>query len=111
MQRLNRILKNDDFSNIIQTGDRVRTEYFSIFFLKSALSHYRIGITVSKKISKLAVVRNKIKRRIVAIINSDFDKKVVLDMIIIPNKKILDLTYDEIKKQLIKTFTKLYRLI
>ena len=45
-----------------KNGRKIYTEYFVTFFLPD--SDLKIAIVVSKKISKKAVIRNKIKRRL-----------------------------------------------
>ena len=63
----------------------------------------KFGFVISKKISKRAVDRNKIKRRVKNII--DNNKKVVhngYDYVIIIKKGILELTYKEMEKELLK---------
>lgn len=109
MQRLNRVLKNDDFSKIIKQGKKIKSNFFNIYFLQPEFPRYRIGISVSKKISKSAVVRNKIRRRIAAILNLKFDKTIILDLIIIPNRNVLDLSYIELENELVITLEKLYK--
>lgn len=92
------IKKNEEFSYIIQKQKPFRMKYFNIFLLPTSNDYCRFGITVSKKIGN-AVTRNKIKRRIKNILREkNYQKKT--DCIIMVKKGILDLTYQEIEKNL-----------
>lgn len=67
-----RLRKFRDFSRVYKKGSRIRTDCFAICVYQrspqeeaSAEPNYtRIGITVGYKVSKKAVVRNRVKRRI-----------------------------------------------
>ena len=54
--------KKKEFEELFQNGKRVADGYLATFFLAKA--EKKIGIIISKKVSKKAVVRNKIRRRI-----------------------------------------------
>ena len=55
--------KNSQFSYIYKRGERVNTQYFTLFVVKSRFDDYKIGFSVNKKIGK-AHTRNKLKRRL-----------------------------------------------
>ncbi len=58
-----------DFQSVYQQGKRYRGSHLILRVLQdSSLPISRFGITVSQKVSKKAVVRNRIKRQIRAII-------------------------------------------
>jgi ribonuclease P protein component len=48
----------------MKRGVRSRDDYFTVFALANTTHHPRLGITVSRRVAGLAVVRNRIKRRI-----------------------------------------------
>lgn len=64
MNKINRLRSNKDFSSCVKKGFKLNTKYFIVFFKKNNLNRYRIGISVSKKVSKLSVQRNLIRRQI-----------------------------------------------
>jgi ribonuclease P protein component len=64
------------------------------------LGENRYRIIVSKKVSKKAVVRNKIKRRIREILRC-LDIKPGYDIVVITNKEIVDKSFQEIKQMLL----------
>lgn len=104
MKKQNRILKNQDFSKIIKTGKKIHQEDLSFYFIPKQQANYRIGITISKKVSKLAVVRNKIKRQISAIIMQLIDDNWNKDVVIIVKISARDKTYLDFEKQIKKFY-------
>ena len=82
----NRIKKGLEFQSIIDNGILYREETLSIYWIKNDLNHPRVGISVPTK-SGNAVVRNKIKRQIRAILAHSLDFKEGIDMIIISRKR------------------------
>jgi ribonuclease P protein component len=59
-----RLLEKADFSNVFSSGVRNHGKYFLIVFCLHLPGSARLGIAVSRKVSKKAVVRNRIKRQI-----------------------------------------------
>ena len=101
MKKIEIIKSSGEYTEIINTSKSKKSKYFSIYYRKNNNSN-RYGITVPKK-TGTAVLRNKIKRRIKNII--DNNKKIVhngYDYVIIIKKGILELTYEEIEKELLK---------
>ena len=72
MKKENRILKYEEFSEIIGSSRRIRTPHFLINARKRESGDARIGISVSKR-NGHAVTRNKIKRQIRYMIGQGFD--------------------------------------
>ena len=102
----NRLTKNKEFDHVFKKG---RSSYNGIIGLKTAsndLDINRFGIIVSKKASKKAVERNKIKRQIRAIIRSKSLKK-GYDCLVIALPKIESLSHEEIEKSIINNLTRL----
>jgi len=58
----NRIKKEKDFRKVFNAGKVVSLDSVSIRFSQNNLEETRFGFIVSKKISKRAVVRNRVKR-------------------------------------------------
>ena len=101
MKKIEIIKSSEEYTEIINTSKSKKSKYFSVYYRKNNNSN-RYGITVPKK-TGTAVTRNKIKRRVKNII--DNNKKIVhngYDYVIIIKKGILDLTYEEIEKELLK---------
>ncbi len=87
LPRINRLKRRQDFSLVYQKGRRRKSRHLSLVILRSQsagngklpvevapqpmpLFPTRIGISISQKVSKRAVVRNRIKRQIRAAIRS-----------------------------------------
>lgn len=82
MKRINRILKRQEFSEIINNTPVIKSKHYVIHFRENAYGYARIGISVSKR-NGHAVVRNKIRRQVRAMIASSYDLNKPLDLIII----------------------------
>lgn len=99
------IKKSEEYTNIINTGKVVKSKYFSIFYKKNEGKKY--GISIPTKTGK-AVVRNKIKRRVKNII--DKSENYIQNnyyYVIITKRTVLDITYEEMEKNLIDLFSKI----
>ena len=63
-----RLKHRQDFEAVYRSGIRRRSVHFQVVALSTSAGDAqlpsRFGISISKKVSKLAVVRNRIKRRI-----------------------------------------------
>lgn len=102
------IVKNSkDFDRIIRKRQGKSNNYFIINKEENTENRNLFGITFTKHIGN-AVTRNKLKRRIKSII--DNNKEIYIKSttyIIIARKNVLDLTYQEIEKELVNLFLKL----
>ncbi|MCI2948438.1 ribonuclease P protein component [Staphylococcus caledonicus] len=63
VEKAYRIKKNSDFQTIYKKGESVANRQFVVYTYNSNNEHFRLGISVSKKLGN-AVTRNKIKRAI-----------------------------------------------
>ena len=99
MNKYNRVKNNIEFNNIINKGKDYKNNYFVIYVLDNELNRYRFGVTVGKKTGN-AVLRNKLKRRVRAII--DLNKKnyqINKDYIIIIRKSCVDADFDTLNSK------------
>lgn len=58
----NRLKKKKDFESIFERGVTAKNRYFFLKIIKNDNPDSRIGFIVSKKVSKKAVERNRVKR-------------------------------------------------
>ena len=58
-----RLLDGKEFSNVFKYKRPYHGRYFSIYTVPNHLQHPRMGLAVSKRVSKKAVQRNRIKRQ------------------------------------------------
>lgn len=82
MKRENRILKRQEFDEIIRNFPFVKSKNFVIHFRKRTEGAARIGVAVGKK-NGIAVTRNRIKRQVRAMIGEELDLSLPLDLIVI----------------------------
>ena len=99
MKKINIIKENKEFSNILNKRKLIKNKYYTIYYNDKKDEYYRFGLSVGKKISKKAVDRNKLKRRLKSIIdnNKNYYQK-SQDYIIIMKEACLDATYEELEK-------------
>jgi len=62
LKKINRISKKKDFEEVRNKGRLYYSPFWGCLVLKTEGKEKQFGIVVSKKISKRAVVRNKVKR-------------------------------------------------
>jgi ribonuclease P protein component len=100
-----RLTKRKDFENIFKNGKFFYNKYVTVKYLKNELDLPRLAFVVSNKISKKAVERNKIKRRLRAIFYSGLkDVRPGFDYVLIVKLTIKDLKFGEMRDDLINLF-------
>lgn len=108
LNKINRLTKDKDFNNVWKRGQANFNKIIGVKIAANQQSSSRFGILVSVKISKKAVERNKIKRRIREIIRLRLDKiKPGYDVIIITLPSILNKNYQEIEESIDRHFRRL----
>jgi len=104
MKKAYRVKSEKDFQKVFSRGQSKANRQFVIYKLpKEGQDHFRVGISVGKKIGN-AVTRNQVKRRIRhALMELDKEKQFNqdLDFIIIARKPVSQMDYWEIKKSLV----------
>ena len=99
-----RIKKSIDFEKIFQTGKTITGRFVFLKTKKTKNRSCRLCFVVSSKVSKKAVERNKIKRRLREIIRSAYSELAQgYDIVIIAKKEILSKNFTEIKEDITKT--------
>lgn len=102
-----RIKKRTRFLEIQSKGRKIGSKNFILLFIKTEVDKpSRLGVTVSKKVSKSAVVRNKLRRRVKEIFRLE-GLKTGLDLVVIAHQGALELNYEQIREELVKGFQKL----
>lgn len=111
LPRLNRLKKRKDFEKIVAVKRFFEEEILFLKKIKNNLNYSRIGFIVSQKISKKAVIRNKIKRRLREIIRLNLPIiKEGYDFIFFTKKGIENKKFSELK-EIIKKLLQKARLI
>ena len=68
MKKEYRLLKNQDFKEVLDKRKHVSRENLKVYHKTNDLDHCRIGVSVSSKIGN-SVVRHKIKRQVVSMLD------------------------------------------
>ncbi len=106
LSKPHRLLSDKEFQKIWKRGLGFYTKNLGFKVLENKLAVSRFGIVVGTKISKLATIRNRIKRQIREIIQEKI-KKIApgYDFVITVLPTALGKTYDELKKDVISGLT------
>ena len=101
MKKRFRVKKEKDFSVIFKEGVSFANRRFVIYRLENQKQHFRVGLSVSKKLGN-AVMRNQIKRRIRHIL-MQYKHQVLsnIDFVVIARKGVELLDYAEMEKNLL----------
>lgn len=100
-----RLKKNNQFSYIYKKGERVFTENFTLFVVKSKYECYKIGFSISKKLGK-ANKRNLLKRRMREITRLYIQIPSFCNYVILAKENAVNLGFEELKTELIRLFEK-----
>jgi len=99
LKKENRLIKKKDFDQVFEKGKSSFNKLLGIKAVDNKFSFSRFGIIVSTKISKKAVERNKIKRRIRDVIQKDLENiEIGKDVVIITLPEIKNKEYEEIDR-------------
>lgn len=97
----NRLKKEKEFEAVFKGGRSFKGKSVFLKYLINGTDKTKIGFVVSKKISKLAVERNKAKRRMREIVRLKRGGiKDGLSIIVIPLPPIKTMSYGELKEDL-----------
>lgn len=97
-----KLRKNREFQVIYRRGKNFWNKDFTIFIRVTNKKRVKFGISITKKFGK-ANKRNLIKRRVKEIIRLNIESLGLgYEMVILPKKSTLDLSYTELEKSLLK---------
>ncbi len=100
MKKEYRVKKSKDIEDILHQKKYTSNSYFIIYVKEQCETcHFRYAMSVGKKIGN-AVVRNRIKRQIRSIVDNEIIKNGI-DFFIIARPKVMQLSFEDLKKQLI----------
>jgi len=106
LSKENRLKKKKDFEKVFKKGRGVNQDFLFLKFQKNNIKESRFGFLVSQKISKKAVIRNKIKRRLRGLINSNLSKIKKGNDIILVTRPGLEKNDFQSTKEMINTILK-----
>ncbi|OGF25732.1 ribonuclease P protein component [Candidatus Falkowbacteria bacterium RIFOXYB2_FULL_47_14] len=109
LKKINRLTKKKEFENVHKKGRPSFDKIMGVKTVGNELKLNRFGIIVSIKISKQAVIRNKVKRRLREAVRLEIDDlKPGNDIIIITLPLIKSCELKDISDSLKKHFYRLY---
>lgn len=101
-----RISAGQDFHNIYKAGQRIPGRYVLVFFHPGQQDHNRVGFVVSKKVGN-AVIRNRVKRRLRAILHDILPLlNTPFDIVINARPGISGISSEQMQQDLFNTFKK-----
>ena len=84
----NRLKRKKDFESVFKKGKAVKGDFLFVRYLKNSLGFPRFAFVVSSKVSKKAVVRNRIRRILSEAARMELKNIEPRDIIMIADKKI-----------------------
>ncbi len=104
----NSLRNKKDFDQVFKAGQSFYCPILGIKALKNELPFNRLGVIIGLKISKKAVVRNKIKRQIRVIFNKKIENlNHHYDFVVIILDRIKDKSFQEIEVSFENTYKRL----
>ncbi|MEY8462405.1 ribonuclease P protein component [Streptococcus merionis] len=100
MRKSYRIKREKDFSAIFKQGQNVANRKFVLYRLDKEQAHFRVGLSVSKKLGN-AVVRNRVKRLMRHVLINHRQQIKAEDFVLIARKGVEELNYHEVEKNLL----------
>jgi ribonuclease P protein component len=96
-----RLSLKKDFDAILKSRNKFYSYDFVLKYSKNTLSHSRFAIVISKKVSKRAVDRNTIKRRVSEIIRLNMSSiKNGFDIMIFAKSGAVQIDYQKINQEI-----------
>ena len=107
LPKKNRLKNKKDFERVFKQGKGFKEDFLFLKIAKNNLKENRFGFIVSLKVSKKAVLRNKVKRRLREIIKERLPEiKPGVDIVLIAQKGIEEKDFSEIRETINKLFGK-----
>ena len=111
LEKSRRITKENEFKNVFGGGALIKDEFISLKIVKKKSGDTRFGFIVGQKVSKSAVVRNKIKRRLRAVVEGFVGEvRPGMDVVVMTTPEITTKKTQEIKEKMEKVFRKAHIL-
>jgi len=105
LRKKNRIRLKKDFDQAFKSGQSFYSKFIGVKVIPNDLLESRFGILINTKVSKKAVVRNKLRRQIRGIIEKNIEKlDNNNDFVIIVLPEVLKKSTEDIEEFLVLTF-------
>lgn len=107
LSREYKLKKDNDFKKVFEKGKFYRNDFIKIRFLKNNLGITRFGIVISSKISKKAVSRNRVRRRLEEIIRIRLDQiRSGFDIVVLFEPEVIGKNYKQIEEVFVNLIEK-----
>lgn len=95
-----RVKKFKDFEELFDKGDFKSASSFYIKYVKNNEEYSKISVVVPKKVAKLAVVRNRIKRQLSEIIRLKYKElKPGYNILLVCKPNVLQMQYGQLDRE------------
>lgn len=105
LAKISRLTADKDYAKLFKRGGGANGPAFSVRYLSNGLGRTRLGFVVGLKVSKKAVVRNLLKRRMREVIRPLLPSVAVgADIAVIAKPAAANLSFDDVRKNLVLLF-------
>ena len=94
-----KMIKTDDFSSVFNFRKRISTQYLAIHYQPNMHQRARLGLVVGKKIAKLSVSRNYMRRVLREFFRTQQHDICHVDLIVRVQKKFSKADFNKIKQE------------
>lgn len=103
LKQPHRLVKNSDFTRVLHKGRYTSTQFFLLKYFPNNQPQSRFGFVISAKVSKKAVERNLLKRRLREIIKHNLKTiKDGYDVVFLAKKNAIQLTFAQLQNEVLK---------
>ncbi len=102
MKKENRIKKNEEIAKIVLSKQKVKSDYFFIYYQKSEKTT-RVAISVSKKIGN-SVIRNHAKRIIRELVRPNINKFKPANLVVVVKKDLFGVNFEKLTDEMFRCF-------
>ena len=107
LPKINRVNQEKEIKRLVKSGKTFFLPQLVIKYLENKEDIVKVGFVVSTKVDKKAVTRNLLARRLREITQELLPNlKTGYSILVIAKKSALELSFEELKKQLIFAFSK-----
>lgn len=107
LNKKNRLKRKKDFESVFKKGKASKGNFLFARYLENDLGFSRFAFIVSSKVSRKAVVRNKVRRVLSDISRAKLEELGPVDIILIADQKITAAPRDKIEQDLESIFRKI----
>jgi len=92
-------LRSKEVEEVFKKGHRIVAPFFSFIFLTS-IDRMAFAVTVTKKVAKNAVDRNKIRRRVYEALSKIKNYQAIVHAVFLPKKEARNISFDVLEKEI-----------